>query len=109
MLQPRSSKPSLEGLVEESHGELFTFMQTIRRTLHANPELSFEEYETCLLVERELAKIQGVQNIRRVTATGVVASIFGTATQIPSPTPVVLIREVKKKIFPQYKIIKYKT
>ncbi len=54
------------------------YMVTLRRTLHAQPELSFEEQSTSQLVQRELHKM----NIPFELAGdyGVVATIKGTDT-----------------------------
>jgi amidohydrolase len=48
----------------------------LRRTLHANPELAFEEYETSALVQREL-KAMGIRFDSGVAKTGVVGYIEG--------------------------------
>ena len=47
----------------------------LRRTIHRHPELGFEEFETCALVERELEAL-GIAH-RRVAKTGVVGVIRG--------------------------------
>ena len=47
----------------------------IRRHLHANPELSYKEYETCAFVEDELQKI-GLK-AEKMGGTGVVSIIEG--------------------------------
>ena len=47
-----------------------------RRHLHANPELSFKEYETSAFVERQLKEL-GLSNIERKAETGLVALIQG--------------------------------
>ncbi len=48
----------------------------IRRHLHANPELSYKEFETALFVEKQLEKI-GITNYCSMATTGVVAIIEG--------------------------------
>lgn len=48
----------------------------LRRHLHANPELSFEEYETVKFVQNELEKI-GIKNIKPIANTGLIAIIEG--------------------------------
>ena len=48
----------------------------LRRHLHANPELSFEEYETVKFVRNELEKI-GIKNIKTIANTGLIAMIEG--------------------------------
>lgn len=57
----------LEGRVVEEIGRLRDYMVGVRRTLHARPELSFEETATTALIEDQL----------RATA----------ASALPSPTP----------------------
>lgn len=49
---------------------------TNRHYLHANPELSFVEYNTCKFVETELKKI-GITKIEHKASTGLVALIEG--------------------------------
>lgn len=48
----------------------------IRRHIHAHPELSFEEHQTCAFVEKHLQEI-GITNIQRKANTGLVALIEG--------------------------------
>lgn len=54
-----------------------------RRYLHQNPELSFEETQTTLWLERRLREI-GVDEIARPTKTGLVARIFGAKAGSPA-------------------------
>jgi amidohydrolase len=53
-----------------------------RRHLHANPELSFEEEGTARAIEARL-RAAGIEDVRRVSGTGVVALIEGAQ---PGPT-----------------------
>ncbi len=46
----------------------------LRRKLHENPELSYQEYETCEFIIENLKKF-GVKNIKKMFNTGVVAVI----------------------------------
>lgn len=62
--------------------EHFSQVVDLRRTIHANPELAFEEYETAGLVERTLTEL-GVQFQKGVAKTGIVAVIEGAN---PGPT-----------------------
>ena len=48
----------------------------LRRHLHANPELSFEEHETMAFVSAQLAA-WGVDHETHVTDTGIVATVQG--------------------------------
>lgn len=48
----------------------------IRRQIHANPELSFQEHETSQLVIKILDDL-GVTSIRKIAGTGVIATIEG--------------------------------
>src|SRR5680860_963795 len=48
----------------------------IRRHLHANPELSFKEFETCAFVEKQLRAF-GISQIEKKAGTGLVALIEG--------------------------------
>ncbi|MEM8484834.1 MAG: M20 family metallopeptidase [Bacteroidota bacterium] len=60
----------------------FDQVVTLRRTIHANPELAFEEVETANLVADTLAGL-GIDMQRGVAKTGVVATITG---KHPGPT-----------------------
>ena len=53
-------------------------MIDLRRKLHADPELSFEEFRTTELLVSELQKIPGLE-LERPTKTGVVAILRGGA------------------------------
>ncbi|MFN4082111.1 MAG: M20 family metallopeptidase [Bacteroidia bacterium] len=48
----------------------------IRRHLHANPELSFQEYKTAEYIEKKLNEI-GIKNVQTLAETGKVALIEG--------------------------------
>jgi len=56
--------------------ELYADVLTIRRHLHAHPELSFREFNTVSFVEEQLRKI-GITDIKRIAGTGLVAHIQG--------------------------------
>jgi amidohydrolase len=58
----------------------------IRRHLHANPELSYEEYETARFVAERL-KSFGIGHVRSIATTGIIAEITG---QNPSRKTVAL-------------------
>lgn len=48
----------------------------VRRHLHQNPELSFEEFETCVYIKEQL-KLLGVINVIPIAKTGLLATIQG--------------------------------
>lgn len=54
--------------------ELLSWMGEIRQTIHHNPELSFDEYDTADYVRSKLTEI-GISRQWKVTETGVVAEI----------------------------------
>ncbi|MDQ7040927.1 MAG: M20 family metallopeptidase [Rhodothermus sp.] len=66
--------------------EIFPEVLRLRRILHANPELAFEEYETARLVVETLQPLD-VELQTGVARTGVVATLRGTETG-----PTVLLR-----------------
>lgn len=55
---------------------------TLRRALHAYPELAFEEHRTCETLERALAAAHPV-SVQRVAGTGLVARIRGRVAGAP--------------------------
>lgn len=61
--------------------QLVTWMREIRRSIHQNPELSFEEFITAEYVAVKLQEI-GVHSLQRVAGTGIVAEI-GNADVFP--------------------------
>src|SRR6478609_3762629 len=63
--------------IKELADKYFEEMVRLRRTIHANPELAFEEIETGRLVADTLEKL-GVETKRGVARTGVVGSLKGT-------------------------------
>ena len=56
--------------------DIFPEVIKLRRQIHANPELAFEEYETALLIT-EFLRSNGIEYKDRVAKTGVVALIKG--------------------------------
>jgi amidohydrolase len=65
----------LEKIKERAASELPNVI-ALRRHLHANPELSFEEYKTALFVEHKLQEA-GITEVSRMAHTGIVALIKG--------------------------------
>ncbi len=54
----------------------FEEIRDIRRHLHTNPELSFEEHNTASFIEHKLAEF-GIQDVQRVANTGVTFCLDG--------------------------------
>lgn len=59
--------------LSESH---FEEVLAIRRHLHANPELSFEEHNTAKFIESKLKQL-GFEGVKRVAGTGVTFTLKG--------------------------------
>ena len=62
----------IKQLASQFHPEIVT----CRRHIHANPELSFNEFNTQKFVEQKLNEF-GITNAKRMANTGVVAMIEG--------------------------------
>jgi len=54
--------------------ELFEWMQTIRRTIHRQPELSFQEFHTSTLIQEKLDEL-GIDYQTGWAGTGVIATL----------------------------------
>jgi amidohydrolase len=67
---------NLVSRIDQLAEKYFDEMVRLRRTIHANPELAFEEHETSKLVAETLEKY-GVEVKRGVAKTGVVGAIKG--------------------------------
>lgn len=65
-------KKQIVGLANEFH--TVNWMKNVRREIHENPELAYEEFKTSALIRRELDKL-GVAYTWPVAHTGVVATI----------------------------------
>ncbi|MFI3267679.1 MAG: M20 family metallopeptidase [Rikenellaceae bacterium] len=61
--------------VTEKAEEIYEYIKGIRETIHANPELSFQEFKTQALICSELEK-QGIE-YKKIANTGVLARIDG--------------------------------
>jgi amidohydrolase len=62
--------------LEQFQNQYYESLQTWRRHLHQNPELSWEEYETTAYIEQVLRKI-GITAIQKPLKTGLIALIEG--------------------------------
>jgi amidohydrolase len=62
--------------LEQFQNQYYESLQTWRRHLHQNPELSWEEYETTAYIEQVLRKI-GIIAIQKPLKTGLIALIEG--------------------------------
>ncbi len=60
--------------IKELSESYFDKVLSIRRHLHENPELSFQEYETAKFVEKELLAL-GIEDTKRVAETGITFTI----------------------------------
>ena len=69
-------KTSIHQLIEQHASEIFEQVVAHREHLHANPELSFQEFETAKYVSDELTKLS-IPHQTGVAGTGVVAIIRG--------------------------------
>src|SRR5215216_5647390 len=63
-------------------GALKARLVELRRAIHQNPELSFHETETAGRLTSALEEL-GVQDIRAVTKTGIVARVSGRNRMAP--------------------------
>ena len=53
----------------------------LRRQIHANPELSWEEIQTSKLVADELRKIEGIEVITGIAKNGVIGILKGNNSE----------------------------
>ena len=68
--------PKIQKHIQEKSETLFEKINGYRTYLHANPELSFEEYNTCEFVAAKLSEL-GIPTEKGIGKTGVVALIMG--------------------------------
>ena len=65
-------KETIQQLAQQYHPDVVT----VRRHLHANPELSFEEYNTSKYVQEKLAEY-GISYQAGIANTGIIGLIEG--------------------------------
>jgi amidohydrolase len=58
------------------HQNLANLLRTVRRHLHANPELGFQEHKTAQYI-REVLQMEGVTGIQEIAGTGLYVDING--------------------------------
>lgn len=66
----------LKGKIKQLSEDYFNEVLDIRRHIHANPELSFQEYETSKFVRNTLESY-GYQNIQSIANTGLTVTVEG--------------------------------
>ncbi len=71
-----NSTSDLHSKIREISAEIFEKVRGYREHLHRNPELSYEEFETCAFVSQKLAELD-IPHEKGVANTGVVAIIRG--------------------------------
>lgn len=64
----------LQKTIEHLSNELFEKVKSYREYIHANPELSYQEFKTMAYVSEQLTKI-GIEHTTKVGNTGIVAII----------------------------------
>ncbi len=69
-------KETLKNIIKTKANEISNHIAGFRHHLHAHPELSFKEFETCKFVEQKLQEI-GIGHIQHIATTGLVALIEG--------------------------------
>jgi hippurate hydrolase len=62
--------------IQEAASDLFPFVRGLRHTIHAHPELSFEEYNTARFISEQLTA-WGIVHTTGIAGTGIVAVIKG--------------------------------
>jgi len=72
--------------IDEAVRKVLPYMMEIREHLHAHPELSGQEFDTCKTIFQELS-LMGVENVKIIAGTGVTGIIRGKL-----PGPVLLLR-----------------
>jgi amidohydrolase len=75
-----------EFCIVEKAQTLYTTLSNWRRKLHANPELSFKEYDTAQFVVETLNGIEGIDVKSGITDTGLQTGVIGTLSSGEGPT-----------------------
>jgi len=73
-------REELREIILKKAEELFPQVQAIRRHLHSNPELSFEEHETSAYIKRLLEE-HGIEFTKGWAGTGIVARVQGRSSR----------------------------
>src|SRR5262245_28964930 len=71
-----------ESVARQFSAELRGRLTTLRREIHREPELSFQEHRTATRLEQALAELS-ISDIDRVGETGVVARVRGRSPDAP--------------------------
>jgi amidohydrolase len=91
--------------LEQFQNQYYESLQTWRRHLHQNPELSWEEYETTAYIEQVLRKI-GIIAIQKPLKTGLIALIEG---KNPSKKCVALRADIDALPIQEANVCEYKS
>jgi amidohydrolase len=91
--------------LEQFQNQYYESLQTWRRHLHQNPELSWEEYETTAYIEQVLRKI-GITAIQKPLKTGLIALIEG---KNPSKKCVALRADIDALPIQEANVCEYKS
>lgn len=75
----------LHSILEEQYPEI----SQVCRTIHENPELSMQEYDTCALLEEKVRANVSFERIKRVGETGLFVEVKGRK---PGPDRVICLR-----------------
>ena len=88
-----TKKPVDEPFDHQNLDALYSFLASVRRHIHANPEPGWEESNTNRFLRTVLTRCAGIDesNIKPCTSTGLVINIFGTGPAQPSPPPIKVI------------------
>src|SRR5262250_3253962 len=71
-----------ESVAQQFSADLRERLTTLRRDIHREPELSFQEHRTAKRLEQALSDLS-ISNVERVGGTGVVARVRGRSPDAP--------------------------